>query len=172
MPYFHKKQKKWSGNIKYQQKPIYCGGFDTREEAVLAEQNKKAELTRQILAAIVDLPDEIWKVFSSTHEVSNKGRVRRVAWTYNQSPGIVTLNASIHDGYVAFGKVYLHSTILETFRPNPDPNFFTCCDHVTRTRSDNRLENLRWFSHYLNQLNNGGKGWCREKRGTYRANMS
>ena len=35
----------------------------------------------------------------------------------------------------------------------PNPNDYPCVDHTNRIRDDNRIENLRWASYYMNNQN-------------------
>ena len=51
------------------------------------------------------------------------------------------------------GKRTLHSIMGDTFLPNP--NNYRNIDHINRIKTDNRLENLRWFSQTDNMLNRG-----------------
>jgi hypothetical protein len=51
------------------------------------------------------------------------------------------------------GKKTLHSIMGNTFLPNP--NNLRNIDHINRNKTDNRLENLRWFSQVDNMLNRG-----------------
>lgn len=44
------------------------------------------------------------------------------------------------------GKGYLiHRLVLETFRPIPNPEFYTV-DHINGIKDDNRLQNLEWVT--------------------------
>lgn len=45
----------------------------------------------------------------------------------------------------------LHRLIAEAFIPNPDNK--PCIDHINTTRTDNRIENLRWVSYKENNNN-------------------
>lgn len=48
-------------------------------------------------------------------------------------------------------KKYLHQLVSEYFVPNPDNN--DVIDHINRTKTDNRPENLRWCSKSENNWN-------------------
>ena len=51
-------------------------------------------------------------------------------------------------------KMYLkHRLIALQFIPNPNPTKFRFVDHISRNRTDNRLENLRWVSCLQNNNN-------------------
>jgi len=52
------------------------------------------------------------------------------------------------------GKQYyknIHRLLAQHFIPNPDNK--PCVDHINRIKTDNRLENLRWVTHYENSKN-------------------
>lgn len=50
-------------------------------------------------------------------------------------------------------KKTIHSIMGEVFLPNP--HSYRNIDHINRIKTDNRLENLRWFSQSYNMLNVG-----------------
>lgn len=50
-------------------------------------------------------------------------------------------------------KKTIHSIMGEVFLPNPFS--YRNIDHINRIKTDNRLENLRWFSQSYNMLNIG-----------------
>ena len=43
--------------------------------------------------------------------------------------------------------------VLNAFRPNPAPYFYTCVDHINRDLRDDRLCNLRWSNATLRKFN-------------------
>ena len=49
------------------------------------------------------------------------------------------------------GKKTIHSIMGDVFIPNP--HNLRVIDHINRIKTDNRLENLRWFSQQDNMLN-------------------
>ncbi len=49
--------------------------------------------------------------------------------------------------------VRVDELVLNTFRPNPAPYFYTCVDHINRDLTDDRLSNLRWSNATLRKFN-------------------
>jgi hypothetical protein len=43
--------------------------------------------------------------------------------------------------------------VMNAFRPNPAPYFYTCVDHINRDLGDDRLCNLRWSNATLRKFN-------------------
>ena len=43
--------------------------------------------------------------------------------------------------------------VMNAFRPNPAPYFYTCVDHINRDLRDDRLCNLRWSNATLRKFN-------------------
>ena len=54
------------------------------------------------------------------------------------------------------GCYYIHQLLAKAFIPNPDN--LPVVDHISRVKTDNRLDNLRWSSFKDNMLNKSGKG--------------
>jgi hypothetical protein len=79
----------------------------------------------------------VWK----RKEVFHKG-------TFNKKTGYIMISLGRK-----IGKITLHSLMAKTFLPNP--NNLRNIDHINRIKTDNRLENLRWFSQSDNMLNRG-----------------
>lgn len=90
---------------------------------------------------------EVWKVHPLGIQVSDKGRVvtqsnRKTLGFKSKRYLSMKWNQKNH---------YIHRLVLETFvGPPPDG----CeCDHIDRDPSNNKLENLRWVTHYENMKN-------------------
>jgi len=112
---------------------------------------------------------EIWKDIEGfpKYKVSNIGRVK----SCHGSDKILRLN--IKKSYYTIQlwtnkKRYdklVHRLMLKAFIPNPNPDIFTICDHINRNSMDNRVENLRWSTSQLNNLNkSNAKGYCFDKK--------
>ena len=100
------------------------------------------------------------------YRVSNRGRIDRQLKSGDWKRTGVTRRS---DGYTTFGgqsngkhwKRFVHRVVAKVFIPNPEG--LPEVDHIDRSRSNNRVENLRWVSHQQNAQNMLGRG-C-EKRG-------
>ena len=87
------------------------------------------------------------------YEISNLGNVR------NKKTGNILTQILRYDGYYCVNvrknskpkNLSIHRLIALSFIPNPSNKPFV--DHVNRSRSDNRLENLRWCTRSENQMN-------------------
>ena len=56
--------------------------------------------------------------------------------------------------YVKMSKfMRVDELVLNAFRPNPAPYFYTCVDHINRDLCDDRLCNLRWSNATLRKFN-------------------
>ena len=125
---------------------------------------------------------EQWKPFTRvrpgitiTGEVSTFGNVR------NCNTKVITRThprTGEERKYFHNSWVTLHRVVLETFKPNLNPSYYTCVDHIDRDPLNNRLSNLRWSTRQLNNLNTAwksGKGVSTQnnKSGkSYRVRMS
>ena len=74
-----------------------------------------------------------------------------------------TLDGRVTRGYLCgqyyrFGGYPVHRLVLEHFRFNRNPEYFTYGDHKNRNPKDNRLVNLRHSTPTLNNLNRDAKG--------------
>ena len=116
---------------------------------------------------------ENWKVIPDypKYSVSDLGRVRRFR---------IKKNFYTRKGYEAVGLrdngknhcQFIHILVLSTFKPNPQPDFYNCVDHINRNPKDNRLINLRWSNASLNRLNSNAKGFSFNKhRNKYQARI-
>ena len=95
---------------------------------------------------------EVWKqcAVPGLHEfmLSTEGRVKR--------DGLLYTPLTLSNGYLHLDNTFdssLHRALLATFKPNPRPDYNTQVDHINRNIQDNRLENLRWVSRQINNLN-------------------
>jgi hypothetical protein len=46
----------------------------------------------------------------------------------------------------------IHRLVAEHFIPNSNPNY-KCVDHIDRIKTNNKISNLRWCNHSINNLN-------------------
>ena len=94
---------------------------------------------------------ERWRRWDNRYSVSSEGRV------YSKCHKKILKHQKMGKGYagVAMWGSYqkIHPMVLKSFRPNPNPNLYTMCDHINQDRMDPRLENLRWSNVNLNALN-------------------
>ena len=108
---------------------------------------------------------EIWKDIDGfpRYKVSNLGRVK----SYCKKEEKILTPRPKH-GYktivLAGREKSIHRLMLKAFIPNPNPDIFTICDHINRNSMDNRLENLRWSTTQLNNLNRTCRGYYYDKR--------
>lgn len=101
---------------------------------------------------------EIWKEIEGfpKYKVSNMGRVK----SCHGNEKILKLNHTNqykriqlwNNNKKRYDKA-VHRLVLLAFKPNPDPDRFTICDHINRNSMDNRAENLRWSTNTLNNYN-------------------
>jgi hypothetical protein len=93
------------------------------------------------------ITDEIWLEHPIGIKVSNHGRVvthqNRKTFGFKCKRYLsMKWNQKNH---------YIHRLVLETF-VGPPPDGYEC-DHIDRNPKNNRLENLRWVTHYDNMQN-------------------
>jgi hypothetical protein len=108
---------------------------------------------------------EIWKDIDGfpRYKVSNLGRVK--SYCLKQERILTPRPKNGYKTIVLAGREKLiHRLMLKAFIPNPNPDIFTICDHINRNSMDNRLENLRWSTTQLNNLNRTCRGYYYDKR--------
>ena len=83
---------------------------------------------------------------NNVYQIRRKGTNKNIKLTTDKGSGycVCTLNGK---------KLYHHRVVALQFIKNPDNKPFI--DHINRVRTDNRIENLRWVSHYENMQNLG-----------------
>ena len=64
------------------------------------------------------------------------------------------MNGYRFDGQKAY--FWIHRLVALAFVHNPRPDIFLEVDHVDRNPNNNNASNLRWLTHQLNLMNNGG----------------
>ena len=108
---------------------------------------------------------EIWKDIDGfpRYKISNLGRVKSYCMKEEKflkprpKKNYQTVSLGGHEKFI-------HRLMLIAFKPNPNPDIFTICDHINRNSMDNRLENLRWSTIQLNNLNKSCRGFYYDKR--------
>ena len=64
------------------------------------------------------------------------------------------MNGYRFDGRKAY--FYIHRLVAHAFKHNPRPDIFVEVDHIDRNPKNNNASNIRWLTHQLNVMNNGG----------------
>ena len=130
-----------------------------------------------------DLPNEVWvdiPNYEGLYQVSNLGRVKSMARLLNRGRGQylrppIVLKAPINGhGYhqVALydkegkGRIFgVHQLVAVCFIDNPKD--YNDIDHINTTKTDNRVENLRWCTRKMNMNNPITKDNLDKKRQLY-----
>lgn len=107
----------------------------------------------------------------SNYEVSNIGRIKSLPKKIYAGKKLTSVRTTKEyilkckydsDGYVIFGArndngkiIYpkVHRIVAMCFIPNCNFNSYRLIDHINGKRDDNRVENLRWADHSLNNRN-------------------
>ena len=85
--------------------------------------------------------------FLVEYEVTDEGAVRR-------DGNVLENRIRAGRNYVKMAKYQrVDELVLNAFRPNPAPFFYTCVDHLNRVLTDDRLCNLRWSNATLRKFN-------------------
>jgi len=95
-----------------------------------------------------------WKKINDydNYSVSNEGQIR------NDKTGRILKQYGARGGYAQVtlskdGKTktkYVHRLVMETFKPNDNPQKFTDINHIDYNKSNNSLDNLEWCTHAEN----------------------
>lgn len=118
---------------------------------------------------------EIWlpiKGFENLYEISNMGKVKSLAreWiagnntvqrhkdyiltpSYTNKGGSGYLQVLLYDGKGHRYRKKIHKLVAEMFLEKPINNKLVL-DHINGIKTDNRVENLRWVTHYENSVGN------------------
>ena len=118
MPGFDKRRKLWCGRINFRKEQFWLGHFETRNDALEAEQAKRREIVNSCLRELTDLQFEVWKPICETHQISNLGRIKRVVYYHSSYPGFIQFTKQ--KGYLGFrfngkGKNFVHYFVLIIF---------------------------------------------------------
>lgn len=93
---------------------------------------------------------EVWKKHPTIDiECSTLGRLRTS--TGKIRTGSIKKPSGYRNTQISGKTYYVSRLIAETFIPNPENK--PTVDHINRNRSDNRLENLRWYTYVEQQTN-------------------
>ena len=127
-------------------------------------------MTNEEFIQSISLEGEEWRDvvgYEGFYIVSNLGRIATIrdSYTYTKNGKTFTkswprhicstsIAPSTHYERMTFKVNYKHDTqlvhriVAEAFLPNP--NNFTCIDHIDDNPSNNRADNLQWCNHHIN----------------------
>jgi hypothetical protein len=127
-------------------------------------------MTNEEFIQSIALEGEEWRDvigYEGFYIVSNLGRIATIrdSYTYTKNGKTFTkswprhicstsIAPSTHYERMTFKVNYKHDTqlvhriVAEAFLPNP--NNFTCIDHIDDNPSNNRVDNLQWCNHHIN----------------------
>lgn len=100
------------------------------------------------------MENEIWKDiegYEGLYQVSNIGRIK--SFHHNKEHIIKSWNnkgyrvVSLHK-HKEHKKQLIHQLVAKAFIPNP--NNYSCINHLDRNRANNTVSNLEWTTHHLN----------------------
>lgn len=143
---------KWFARVDKDGKQIFLKSYKTIEEAVKARNEYIIEnnLPHKI-QTYKSTPKEIWRDvvgYEGLYEVSSFGRVRSLIrdnkiLNYEQSCRFNRVD--LYNGKTK-KKKHVALLVAEAFIPNPD--HFEKVIHKNKNKRDDRVENLRWYTHY------------------------